>query len=158
METYIECLVKRKRNPMSFLIKGAFIFITVLFFLLGLMNVLFFVGGALMVFLDYMVFLNLDIEYEYLYVNGELSIDKILAKSKRKSLMTFNVHKISLLVPVDAPELMKYKNSNLKKLDYSSGYGGADRYVFIYNDNREQKYVVFEPDEVLLGLLKSTVR
>lgn len=34
---------------------------------------------------------NYDIEYEYLIVNGEIDIDKILAKKRRKKLITVNV-------------------------------------------------------------------
>jgi len=34
---------------------------------------------------------NYDVEYEYLVVNGELDIDKILAKKRRKKLITIKV-------------------------------------------------------------------
>lgn len=34
---------------------------------------------------------NYDIEYEYLIVNGEFDIDKIMAKKRRKKMLTVNV-------------------------------------------------------------------
>ncbi len=35
---------------------------------------------------------NYDVEYEYLIVNGEFDIDKILAKKRRKKMLTVNVN------------------------------------------------------------------
>lgn len=34
---------------------------------------------------------NYDVEYEYLIVNGEIDIDKIMAKKRRKNMLTVNV-------------------------------------------------------------------
>ncbi len=41
---------------------------------------------------SYFVFPNLDLEYEYLFVNGEFDIDMIMSKSERKKA---NVHELA---------------------------------------------------------------
>lgn len=154
----MELLIKRKKNNYELFIKIILILFTIILFLIGLSNIIFLIAAALMGYADYMIFLNLDVEYEYLYINQELSIDKIMSKTKRKTLITMDVHKIGLLVPLSSPELNAYKNRNLKKLDFSSGDKEASSYVIIYNDEREQKFIIFEPNEKLLSYLKSFVR
>ena len=37
------------------------------------------------------IFPGTDLEFEYLFVNGELDIDKIMAKSKRKRVKSLNI-------------------------------------------------------------------
>ena len=64
---------------------------------------------------------RLDVEYEYLYVNGDLDIDKIMHKAKRKRVFSMNVNDLEVLAPIDAIELRQYQRA--KVLDYSSGTG-----------------------------------
>ena len=47
--------------------------------------------------LDVFLFRRLDLEYEYLYVNGDLDIDKIMGKQKRKRVFSMNVNDLELL-------------------------------------------------------------
>ena len=38
---------------------------------------------------------NTDVEYEYTFTNGELDIDKIIAKKRRKSLVSVDISKFA---------------------------------------------------------------
>lgn len=81
---YTEQLVKRK-TPMSekfvVVILGILTVLSVVLVLA--MPILLFVPVVLAV-LTYFANLRTDLEFEYLYVNGELDIDKIMAKDKKK--------------------------------------------------------------------------
>ena len=80
-DLYIELLVKKKRAPKDTFLKGLMITATVLFVLTGIViNFLFLIPGLVMVVLDYFFVPTFDLEFEYLYVNGELDIDKIMSK------------------------------------------------------------------------------
>ena len=68
-ETYVECLVARKQNPLSILIKAAMIALICVLVILSLLGIPFtLIIAVVLAFLAiYVVFPMLDIEYEYLY-------------------------------------------------------------------------------------------
>ncbi len=43
---------------------------------------------GIIVYFGYKLFMRLDIEYEYIYLNGEIDVDKIICKSERSRLLT----------------------------------------------------------------------
>lgn len=93
----------------------------------------------------YFVNLNTNLEYEYLYVDKELTVDKVMAKSRRKRVAVFDVGKMEILAPVKSWHLDNYKNRQDKRVDYSSGEEKQPdkRYVFFYDG---QKQVIIEPN------------
>ena len=89
-DTYVECLVKAKASNGVRLLKGLLITLTVLFamvmFVLGpvflLLAVITGVGA-------YFANMFADVEYEYLYLDKEISVDRVMAKSTRKKVATY---------------------------------------------------------------------
>ena len=81
-----EFIVKRKTGKMALFCRYLIVIATFLAFYYG-MFLLQFYGlffGMLLVFLSMYVFRNTNVEYEYQFVSGELDIDVIFAKKKRK--------------------------------------------------------------------------
>ena len=91
---------------------------------------------------------RLDVEYEYLYVNGDLDIDKIMHKAKRKRVFSTNISNMELLAPEGAEELNQYRNAHVA--DYSSGMAGAKKYVLVVAENGQITKLVFEPNETII--------
>lgn len=91
---------------------------------------------------------RLDVEYEYLYVNGDLDIDKIMHKAKRKRVYSANVSSMELLAPEGAGELGQYRNARI--VDYSSGMEDARRYVLVTAENGQVTKLIFEPDDTII--------
>ena len=119
----MEILVKKQPKPWYALIKGLFIFATVfVLVVLGLMqvNVLFIVLGALLGVASYFVFQELDLEYEYLYVNGELSVDKIMGRTSRKKCIDLTLDRVEMIAPLKSWHLSDFEKQKLTVLDYSS--------------------------------------
>ena len=87
-DSYIEVLIERDRNKTYFLEKiVSYVLAIMLFFLTFITgSTLFLIGGTLLGIVGIFVIPNPDYEFEYLLLNKELSVDKIIAKSKRKSL------------------------------------------------------------------------
>ena len=84
-DLYIELLVKKKKTSTDTLLKALMIGVTVIFVLGGILfNPIILIPAIVMGVVDYFKLPALDLEYEYLYVNGELDIDKIMSKQKRK--------------------------------------------------------------------------
>ena len=50
----------------------------------------------------YFVLPLLDLEYEYVFVNGELDIDRIASKAKRKRMKSFDLAKMEMMAPVNS--------------------------------------------------------
>ncbi|MDR0947758.1 MAG: hypothetical protein LBM87_08510 [Ruminococcus sp.] len=100
MDIFHEQLVKRHRSARQWLIKAlalvglGFIAVISLIFLMGLfpMNM---IPAAGLVWLAWYVSGTQDVEYEYILTNDDLDIDKIIAKRKRKRLITTKVSKFT---------------------------------------------------------------
>ena len=129
-------------------IKVGLILITVIAFLIVLVFPIGIILPILAIVLDVIMFRRLNVEYEYLYVNGDLDVDKIMSRAKRKRMFSMNVSEMELLAPADAPELRQYQNA--RTLDFSSGTGQAKLYTLVVADHGELKKVIFEPNETIV--------
>lgn len=152
-ETYVECLVKRKTPAYMKFLKILSIMLTVCFIVLGMV---FLVGLLLAIIFGvaaYFIYLNADLEYEYLYVDKELTIDKVMAKSRRKRVGTFDLNKMEIVAPVKSWHLDNYKNRTDKVFDYSSGEERQPdkRFLFFYDG---QKKIIFEPNEEMVKAMQ----
>lgn len=155
-DSYVECLVKHKAPTVKVFLRILFTVLTVLFVLL------FFFGlGFLAILmalvcgvLSYFMTLECNVEYEYLYVDREISIDKISAQRRRKTVEKLNTEKIEILAPVKSWHLDEYKNRQLKQKDYSVGYEEQPdkRYVMIYNNEME---VLLSPNSAFIAAVKN---
>ena len=86
-DLYSELLVKKKQTAKDMVVKYGLIVLTVIMAIGGLLvNGLLLVPAVALGVACYFVIPKTDLEYEYLFVNGELDIDMIMSKSKRKSL------------------------------------------------------------------------
>ena len=154
-ESYIEVMVQRKPS-------GAMLFLKYL--LIGLAVVLFFASFIFSNFAiilaiacgvgSYFVGMYASVEYEYLYLDKEITIDKVLNKSKRKRVGTYQVDKMEILAPLKSYHLDSFKNRQVKELDYSSGVAGQPetRYCFYYEGSQK---VIIEPNEEFIKLVKN---
>lgn len=151
-DLYIELLVKKKAKATDTLKKGLMIMATVLFACAGiLIHPLLLVAALAMGFADYFFLPNFDLEYEYLYVNGELDIDKIMSKQKRKRVARYDMKNVEILAPKKSHELDYHKgNKNLKVRDFSSGEENANIFGMVVKGDKAMELVYFEPNEAIL--------
>lgn len=156
-ETYVECLVNREPSLLGRLIKTVLIMLTVVFGLLGFLGL--FYGAPLLIaaatgVAAYFAHLNTYVEYEYLYLDRELSVDKIRAQTNRKKAATFEVDRIEILAPIKSYHLDNYKNRNVKVTDYSIGREEQPdkRYVMYYDGNQQ---IILSPNEELIKAIRN---
>ena len=119
-DSYKELLVSKEQGVKDKLIRVVSIIPTVLAGLLTLLtgNILIFIIAVAFGVLDYFVFQWTSIEYEYLYLDKEITIDKIMAKTRRKRVLTIDVNKIEILAPEKSYQLDSYRNRQVKAIDY----------------------------------------
>ena len=142
-DTYSELLIKKEATAKDKMIKVLLIALIALMAVAGLLiTPLAFIVAIALGIAAYFVFPNLDLEFEYVYVNGELDIDKIMAKMKRK---------MEIMAPVKSHRL-DYQNQNtkMKVYDFSSGNPSHKVFAMIIPSDNELCKVLLEPDEELL--------
>ena len=153
-DLYTEVLVKKQQTGKDKVIKGVLIFFTVLFAAAGIMmNPLILLLALVLGIVDYIFIPKLSVEFEYLYVNGELDIDRIYSQSRRKRAASYELSNMEILAPYQSHQLDSYKkNQSIKRYNYSSGIEGQGHkpYAFVISKDNTMKMVIFEPDEVML--------
>ena len=143
-DLYTEVLVKKQQTGKDKAIKGVLIFFTVLFAAAGIMM------NPLILLLALVLGI---VDYEYLYVNGELDIDRIYSQSRRKRAASYELSNMEILAPYQSHQLDSYKNNqSIKRYNYSSGIEGQGHkpYAFVISKDNTMQMVIFEPDEVML--------
>lgn len=155
-DTYVECLVARKPSMLMTFLKFFLIMIAavVLIFSMLLANIVGLIVAIAAGVGAYFATMNANIEYEYLYVDKEVSIDKVLAKSKRKKAGTYSVEQMEIFAPLNSHRLDSYKNRDAKTVDYSSGIAAQPerRYMMVCNGGTR---VILEPNEALIKAIQT---
>lgn len=154
-ETYVECLVARKSSAIMTFLKVLLIMMTAVFVFLGLM----FIPALLVAIITgvgaYFATMNANVEYEYLYLDKEVSVDKVMAKSKRKKAGSFSIDQMEIMAPLNSHRLDSYKNRSMKKsYDFSSGTANQPerRYMMIFSGDTK---VVLEPNEAMIKAIQT---
>ena len=122
-ETYVECLVARKPSMIMKFFSVLCTMLAVVFFLVGLVYIF-----------AWVVALAAGIGAYVLNVDREISVDRILAKNRRKKVGTYTVDRMEILAPINSYRLDSYKNRQTKNIDYSVGVAEQPdrRYVLYY--------------------------
>ena len=162
MDNFAEQLVKKnetasektKRTLMTVLgIVGTLIFLAVGILTLG-MPLLSVAGFLLALATGYGTFNMIQssyVEYEYAFTNGELDIDKIIAKKKRKSLISIEVNKFNAFGryrdDLDEPE-------NMTVVISSDNIASHEYYADFQHEDYGLTRLVFAPDSRMLDNIK----
>lgn len=153
-ELYVEQIVEKKLSAKDQSIKFLGIAVPVLFILAGFFTSnLLITAGVLLGVVAYFFMSRLNVEYEYLYLSKELTIDKIFNKEKRKKAVEYQLEQMEIMAPVKSHSLDSYNNRIAKTLDFSSGDANANVYALIINDNGYVKLLI-EPSQELIHAIK----
>ena len=97
-----------------------------------------------------------DVEYEYLYLEKELSVDRVYNKERRKHAESFKMDKVQIFAPEKSSKLDNYSNvTGMKVTDYScpDETNGLKRFVMIYEGGRK---ILFTLDQDMIKAFKNT--
>lgn len=153
-ETYIEVLIKRRTPPAVRIGQLAASVATGCLALVALLGIWAAVAAAaVLVAAAYFLSLFCHVEYEYIYVDKELQIDRILAKSRRKRMETLDMMQMELLAPLNSRQLDGYRGRREKPVDYSSGEAKQPeaRYLLCMKD----KQIILEPTEAMVKMIQT---
>ena len=143
---YEEILVKRQKTPKDTLVKGLVIGVVAVLLAGGIFffNPIFLAAGMVLGMLAYYLILPmLDLEYEYLYVGGDIDIDKIMAKRKRKKVASYSKDSLEVMAPTGSEHLRSFLG-NLKVKDYTSGDPEKKTWTLVYGGEQGSEAVCLE--------------
>lgn len=155
-DVYVEWLVAKKRNFAGKVLRVLSLALSIILGILalGLGKILVLILAVVMGIATYFLFCLTDLEYEYIYVNGELMVDRIMQKSMRKRMLNVDKSEIEIIAPMTSPKVDPYKNRQWKEFVFTSGYQKDNRRIFeIYCNNGIK--VVFEPNRDMIMAMKS---
>ena len=143
-ESYKELMVKKESGLKEKLLRVLALIPTVLLGFLTLLtgNMIIFIIVIGLGVLCYFIFQWTDIEYEYLYLDKEINIDKIMAKTRRKRVAIISIEKMEILAPEKSHQLDSYRNRNVKAADYSAGHDMPEQKLYALYSEGNQKYLL----------------
>ena len=161
-DIFVEEMVVRRKTTLNLLMSVG---IVALALALALAIWLFipFIGSALTVIVLFAAYLGIKfqyVEYEYSFTNGDLDIDKIMAKRKRKRLVEVGHQKIKVMAPYTAEyeaETQGYSVSEV--VDASASKNAAGRWFFIYEkQDGTYAFVVLQPSKRMREAMQKYLR
>lgn len=108
------------------------------------------VGAGGLIYGAFYLAKDMQVEYEYLYTNGELDIDKIMGQRKRKRLVTVNIGKVTSFGKYS--ENLEISDS-VTTIDASSGFEENHWYMTFAHRDYGECCMFFTPNDEMLQLL-----
>mgnify|MGYP007069839113 CR=1 FL=1 len=154
---YYEFLVEGKPGRLAKFAKEAFIVLGILTLVLSLVrgNMVLIVLAVVFGVAAYYSSKFTDVEYEYLLLDKELSVDKIYNKERRKKAESFDLDKAIAFAPEKSSKTDRYSGvKDLKVTDYSSAgeKEGLKLFEMYYEGGRK---VLFSLDEEMIKAFKN---
>ena len=107
------------------------------------------------VYLGYKQFIKLDVEFEYIYLSGEIDFDKIMAKSTRKRLLTVKCDKVERFGEYTDTSKEKFQSEHFdKRFDFRSNTDQKVYFMILKHKEHGKILVLFEPEERILKDMK----
>lgn len=156
-DLYTEACVKKKVTATDTLLKVLVVFIVAVLLAGGFLygKMLFSFIGVIGAFLAYSFLPRLSVMYEYVFCDGQLDFDKIMAGEKRKHMYRLDFEQVLLMAPANSHALDSYKsNPAAKKLDFTSLEKDRKVYCIVESSGDIQTLVYFEPNEKMVSYIK----
>ena len=152
-ECLTEQLVKRSKTVATAVKKVGLIAATVVSILLGFVHPMLVWVTAIMIIVDIFLFKRMNVEFEYVYFNGDLDIDKIMDMQSRKRVFSTNIKEMEVIAPSGSVELHPYQRT--KTLDFSTQNSDDKVYEMVTLFKGETVKVLFNPNEKILNGMKN---
>ena len=148
---YVEHIVKRK-DPGFWkilrVISAALLALSFLFMMVSPAGILLLAAAGGLFFY---VSRNASLEYEYLYIEGDLSVDAIMNRSARKRVVDISKDDLILVAPFRSDSALSELRSGQVKLQDLSGDGPENlKYAVLYRQNNERLCIYIEMTDALL--------
>lgn len=166
MDTFIEKIVSRKKGAREGLIaSGIVIGAIAVFFIFQMLTAMFGINlgsiglflGVGIIYLAYRLIIGLNVEFEYVVTNGDVDIDKIIARRNRKRIFSGSCKDFDIVARVSSSGFEEAARNAKVKIDATSMPGSDGAYYVTLNYKGERTIVIFEPDERMLANFRTFI-
>ena len=153
-DLYSEARVIRKSSMATYGMKALMVLAIIIGLFIMVFAGKFGIIGVAMIVMVVFFFPKYNLEYEYVFVDGQLDFDRIIGQSRRKTLIRIDLEQVDMVVPMNSPRLDQYQNMQVEKKDYSSGQKKENTYVILTKAKAKHLMIMFEPSEKMLRMMK----
>lgn len=158
MDFFNEWIVKKKRTAqdvmsviITIMVALMFLYGILLQFMAAKLRYLIPVEIALIVYLAYRIISSMNVEFEYFVLNGDLDIDKVISKKRRKKLVRIKLRDVEYFAPFEDEHIRVAEDSSIRKIiDASSSIDAPRLHFAIYYNNSEKVCLLFEPTDEMI--------
>lgn len=158
-DTFIEKIVQRRKTGQDYLkivglLVASFVLLTALMMFGGYIS---FLVPILLVGIFYglwYLLTGMNREYEYIVTNGDLDIDVIIARRRRKRIFTGKAKDFEIMAKVNSDDYRDAQRVKHVVLDCSASLQAPDNWFFITEYKGQRTLVIFAPDERMLKSMK----
>lgn len=161
MDIFVEKLVARKKGLRESILSA--IIITISVFIATTATLILGPRGIVVLLIIGLIFGNwyiisaFNVEYEYSVTNGEIDIDKIVNKRKRKKMYTADCKDIEIMAKLTSKRYNESIATVPKKIVAVSSMKSPDVYFAMLNIQGKRALIYFEPNEKMIKTIKSIV-
>ena len=157
-EAYRELLILRKENIRDKVLGITMVVLAAVSAIGAFFNLFSLIGIPVFGILSYVLyFRKMTVEYEYVYMDKELRIDRIYNQSKRKRVDTLDLNKMEILAKADSNLLDSYSNRSVDVSDYSTNSEDTEElatYEMYYDGKRK---LILSLDRQMIDMMKITL-
>lgn len=108
-----------------------------------------------LIYANYFLIIKRNIEFEYIVTNGDLDIDIIISKKKRKRIVSTKIKEFELVASIKSDKLTP-EIQNIKNVVHTESSMEAEGLYFgVFNCNGRKTLLVMEPGEKVLNAIKA---
>lgn len=155
MDIFVEQIVKKKFGGKDYAIVALTVFLglVILFICMAFFPPALFLALVGVCAAAYFIITSRNLEFEYSVTNGDLTIDKIVNRRKRKRVVSLDLHNVE--------EMGKYSAEAHRSKSYAKRYmtaqtddGRGGWYLCARQPQTGNVLVVFDPEEKVLNAVK----
>lgn len=104
---------------------------------------------------NYFLIIKRNIEYEYIVTNGDLDIDIIISKKKRKRIVSTAIKEFEIISSIKSDKLTP-EIQNIKNVIHTESSMEAEGLYFgVFSNKGRKTLLVLEPGEKVLNAIKA---
>lgn len=153
---YAEATAKKKETAKDKLLKFATWGGMVFCFLVGFLyaKTLFTLAGFVLLGIGFFLLPRLNVEWEYIFCDGQLDFDRISGGSKRKTVLRVDFEQLVVMAPKNSHSLDGYRHNGVAVKDFTSMEEGKNVYGMVIAGGEQNQMILFEPGEKMLAVMK----
>lgn len=151
---YAEAGVKRKDTMLTIGLKALMIIGVLLGLFFMFIGQIFSIIGLVIIVGVFFLYPKLDVEYEYVFVDGQIDFDRITGKAKRKTMLRIDFEQVEIMAPSTSHSLDSFNNMQLEEKNFTSMDKESKHYTIIANVDNKKMKILFEPSEKMLDMIK----